>query len=178
MVAVDWMQRFAHVYSPLPFPFQIVPGMALTFAFYDALGTAWDTVAAHALPPPSDTSGGAQPSSPTALGGARALACGALGGTLAKLAVYPLDTVKKRAQVRGMARPAQLGAPLPAYASSAHALAHIARSEGVLRGWYKGTAPSLLKAGASAGLTFWTKEAAGGVLVHARAPWLTTDEAR
>ena len=142
--------RVAPLYSGIsPALLSIIPSMALTFAFFDALGAAWDSAADRRS-------------------SLRALLCGALSGTLAKLAVYPLDTVKKRAQVRGMSRAPELGEPLSLYRSSFHALVTIAREEGVVRGWYKGTTPSLLKAGLSAGLTFAAKEALGDALVMSR----------
>lgn len=88
---------------------------------------------------------------------ARSLACGALAGVLGKLAVYPLDTVKRRMQVQGMARSAAYGAPT-AYAGTLDALATIAREEGVIGGWYKGTVPALLKSAVSVAVTFWAYE--------------------
>ena len=110
--------------------------MALTFYFYEALGRQYDALLQQG-------GGGAAP------GAARSLVCGGLGGGLAKLLTYPLDTVKKRMQVH------------PAlYPSTARALLRIARSAEGPGGLFKGLAPALGKAAASSALGFGCYEGA------------------
>jgi len=94
-----------------------------------------------------------------------ALVAGAAAGVVGKLAMYPLDTVKKRLQVGGMQRSAAYGVTAN-YAGAVEALVRIAREEGVIAGWYKGTVPSLWKAAAGAALTFWGNEAATRLLAR------------
>eukprot|EP01112_Ceratiomyxa_fruticulosa_P017198 TRINITY_DN5316_c0_g1_i3.p1 TRINITY_DN5316_c0_g1~~TRINITY_DN5316_c0_g1_i3.p1 ORF type:complete len:331 (+),score=70.86 TRINITY_DN5316_c0_g1_i3:157-1149(+) len=70
------------------------------------------------------------------------LCCGAIAGTLSKLVVLPLDTIKKRMQVSGV----ELGY---GHKIEVHGVwdcaKKIAAKEG-FRGFYKGTVPSLYKA--------------------------------
>ena len=97
----------------------VVPAVGLTFALYEALvGLA-----------------GGRDASPTATAGA-----GAAAGTLAKLATYPLDTVKKRQQVGGRVvhwvPTAWAGGAVPpltmrAYGGILNATLSIVREEGV-----------------------------------------------
>jgi hypothetical protein len=101
------------------------------------------------------------------------LLAGGIAGTAGKLATYPLDTVKKRLQVAGMARAPVYGAAIVPYAGTLDALRRIAAEEGVLRGWYKGTAPSLVKAGGGAALMFWSYDAAARALAASGAAWAT-----
>jgi len=143
------------------------------FSLYEGLGAAWDARA----PAAAAALGGALPA---ALGGAppaealaqaRALLCGCAAGAGAKLLVYPLDTAKRRLQVQGFARAPALGPPPPRYAGAAHALASMAAGPEGARGWFKGLAPALAKAGASAALGFWAYEGAARALRGAGPPW-------
>lgn len=69
----------------------------------------------------------------------RAAVCGAAAGAAVKLATYPLDTVKRRAQAAGMARADVYGRPhAPVFRGTLPTLAEIAVEEGVVRGLYKG----------------------------------------
>lgn len=83
------------------------------------------------------------------------LVCGLASGLLAKLATHPLDVAKKRVQVAGLARSTAYGerVALVATRSLRGCLADIYRREG-FAGLYKGVAPSVLKAGPSAAITF------------------------
>ncbi|TYZ62911.1 hypothetical protein PybrP1_000340 [[Pythium] brassicae (nom. inval.)] len=125
--------------------FQIAPYMGLSFGLYASLNAA----------------AAARVDLAHASGAALALSyvgAGAVAGLLSKLAVYPLDTVKKRMQMRQVPRCATYGV-IPHYASSLACLRGILRREG-LRGLYKGTAPSLLKSVVAHSSTFATYEAA------------------
>jgi solute carrier family 25 (mitochondrial thiamine pyrophosphate transporter), member 19 len=161
----------------VPTLLQVAPALAITFATYDHTAKAWDKGVELLLErrrrrrdgggggegdrdkAPAPTS--APASTPHRSGGdqLKSLVCGAAAGTLGKLFVYPLDTVKKRLQTGGMQRAAVYGRSV-VYRGTWDALTRIAREEGVVRGLFKGTAPSLLKAGAAAALTFWSYESA------------------
>jgi hypothetical protein len=119
-------------------------------------GASTSATATPPLPPPLALSPGEAQ--------ARSLACGALAGVVGKLAVYPLDTVKRRLQVQGMARSHAYGAPAH-YAGTLDALVTIAREEGVVGGWYKGTTPALLKSAVSVAVTFWAYEGTLALLI-------------
>lgn len=153
----------------------------LQFYSYETVGRAIDTgytscVAAGfcgsdadrallAMPQHSRDGGAstAQPARLTAPADVRSLLAGALAGIIGKFVVYPLDTVKKRLQMSGVARPAAYG-PQETYTGAWDALVKIARKEGVVRGWYKGTVPSIMKAAMGAALTFWSYDAATRLL--------------
>lgn len=125
--------------------FQIAPYMGLSFGIYSSLNAAAATHVdlAHA----------------SALAVALSyVGTGAVAGLLSKLAVYPLDTVKKRMQMRQVPRCASYGV-IPHYATSWECLCAIVRLEG-LRGLYKGTAPSLVKSVVTHSSTFATYEVA------------------
>lgn len=113
---------------------------------------------------------------------------GAAAGTLGKLSVYPLDTVKKRAQTACMARAEVYGQPIAEYRGALHALRELAREDERLahgtepaaagggrglrllrfllppRAWFKGLGPSLLKAALSTAATFLAYEAASDAI--------------
>ena len=87
--------------------------------------------------------------------------------TLAKLATYPLDTVKKRQQVGGRVvhwvPTAWTGGAVPpltmrAYGGILNAALCIVREAG-LAGLDRGTVPSLLKAGLGGAVSFWCYKA-------------------
>jgi solute carrier family 25 thiamine pyrophosphate transporter 19 len=125
-----------------------------------------------APPEPPDPSGAAYGAGAGAVSGAgagagpsslRSLASGALAGTVGKLVVFPLDVVKRRMQAQSQQRDARYGAAREPYRGTLDALRSIAREEGP-RALLKGLAPSLLKAGAAAALTFWSYETAAARL--------------
>jgi solute carrier family 25 thiamine pyrophosphate transporter 19 len=131
-----------------------LPAGALLFGSYEGCKALWEG-AESKLQLAGAERGSSGPPSFSALQ-LKELLCGGLSGSAVKLALYPLDTVKRRLQVAGLQRPATLGPPLPPYASAASALLSIGRQEGwAAAGLYKGAAPALLKSGASAALTFW-----------------------
>lgn len=143
----------------------VAPGTALTFGFYEALGRAWDGVLAGT----SDSGGGVNGG--LAAASSKALVCGSVGGGLAKLAVYPLDTVKKRMQVeaRGGARQHHAAPPLSTTLST---FVGIVRGEGGVGALFRGLTPSLAKAMASSGLAFTFYEGACWGLVGLGHPWV------
>jgi solute carrier family 25 thiamine pyrophosphate transporter 19 len=89
---------------------------------------------------------------------------GAVAGLVSKLAIYPLDTVKKRMQMRHVPRCETYGI-IPKYSSSWACFVDVLRREG-LHGLYKGTVPSLLKSCVGTSATFATYELTLEVLRH------------
>jgi solute carrier family 25 thiamine pyrophosphate transporter 19 len=82
--------------------------------------------------------------------------CGLLAGLLAKLSTHPLDVAKKRYQVAGLQRSLKYGARVEkgrVTKSLSTCLAEIYRQEG-MRGLWKGSVPSIIKAAPNAALTF------------------------
>ena len=89
-----------------------------------------------------------------------AAACGFGAGTVARLIIHPLDVVKKRFQVAGLARSLRYGervAPA-AYANFASAFGAILKKEGVA-GFYKGLLPGVIKSAPASAITFAVYEA-------------------
>lgn len=131
----------------------LVPSMALQFALYDWAKRSWF--------------GGRESNNPLvhALGGA-------LSGIVSKLAVLPLDVLKKQMQIQGLyhhslrkdslshpSAPASAAGARPGRSSLAQATLAIYRVEG-FKGFFRGAVPSALKAGVSASLTFTCYEQA------------------
>lgn len=138
----------------------IVPSMALQFALYDWAKRSWF--------------GGRESNNPIvhALGGA-------LSGIVSKLAVLPLDVLKKQMQIQGLyhhslqkdasspkssssshpSAPAGAAGARPGRSSLIQATLAIYRVEG-FKGFFRGAVPSALKAGVSASLTFTCYEQA------------------
>ena len=73
---------------------------------------------------------------------------GTISGSLSKVIVYPIDTVKKRLQGQAVFGPGGV-----AYDSMLDCFRKIARQEGYL-GFYGGLLPSVLKTGIATGLSF------------------------
>lgn len=109
---------------------QIVPYMGMNFAIYDKL-TQGDTRVSQ--------SGYA----------------GSISGTISKVIVYPMDTVKKRLQAQAVFGPSG-----DVYEGMVDCIIKIYRHEG-LPSFYRGILPSVLKTGIATGLSFsiyrWTK---------------------
>ncbi|KAF2009825.1 mitochondrial deoxynucleotide carrier [Aaosphaeria arxii CBS 175.79] len=118
---------------------QIVPYMGLFFTSYEGLKPI---AASSALPLPFGTSDAA---------------AGIVASVLAKTAVYPLDTIRKRLQVQGPMRLKYVHRNIPVYAGVMKTLAHIWMHEG-RRGLYRGLTVSLLKAAPASAVTMWTYE--------------------
>lgn len=83
---------------------------------------------------------------------------GMLASVLAKTAVYPLDTVRKRLQVQGPSREMYVHRNIPEYRGGAlGTVKAILVKEGV-RGLYRGLTVALLKAAPTSAVTLWTYE--------------------
>lgn len=114
---------------------QIIPYMGINFAIYDRLTNPKDPRASYS----SNTS---------VLLSAYA---GSISGTVSKLIVYPLDTVKRRLQAQAF-----FGTSIQQphyYTSMTDCFYSIAKNEGVIS-FYRGLFPSVLKTGISTALTF------------------------
>ena len=83
--------------------------------------------------------------------------------------IHPLDVVKKRFQVAGLARSLRYGERVAAaeFSSFASAFGTILRKEGV-RGFYKGLTPGLIKSAPASAITFAAYEAASRFVATAR----------
>ncbi|TKA71651.1 hypothetical protein B0A49_04295 [Cryomyces minteri] len=118
---------------------QIVPYMGLFFAGYETLKIP---LARLDLP----------------FGSGDATA-GVLASVMAKTAVFPLDTIRKRLQVQGPMRGRYVHRNIPLYKGIAGTFRAILQREGV-RGLYRGLPVSLLKAAPASAVTMWTYERA------------------
>uniref|UniRef100_A0AAV1USD5 Mitochondrial thiamine pyrophosphate carrier 1 n=1 Tax=Peronospora matthiolae TaxID=2874970 RepID=A0AAV1USD5_9STRA len=137
--------------------FQIAPYMGLSFSIYSTLN---EVASKHR----SKKESGAINTWTSLSRALSYVGSGAVAGLLSKLAVYPLDTVKKRMQMRHVPRSEAYGV-IPMYSSSWRCFVDVLQREGV-RGLYKGTVPSLLKSVVSASATFATYELTLEVLQH------------
>ncbi|KAI9919206.1 hypothetical protein PsorP6_011677 [Peronosclerospora sorghi] len=137
--------------------FQIAPYMGLSFGMYSTL----KKVTVQDCSEQMDASLDMQMSLRIALS---YVGIGAVTGFLSKLAVYPLDTVKKRMQMRHVRRCETYGI-IPMYTSSWTCFLDILTREGVV-GLYKGTVPSVLKSVVAASATFSTYELTLRALRH------------
>ena len=79
---------------------------------------------------------------------------GFAAGVVAKMAVYPLDTLRKRYQVHGSALHTHKGVQGK---NIIEALTYIYQNEG-FRGFYRGSTLAILKAAPSTAITLWTFE--------------------
>lgn len=124
----------------------VAPQLAVTFGTYEQCGHVYDVLTG---------------TTSTKDGAFRAAFAGACAGTLGKLVVYPLDTVKKRLQVpmTDAARNIQQQPEASPVNTTWRVLTHMWKHEGVWS-WYKGVAPSVLKASGAAAITFTVYEAA------------------
>jgi solute carrier family 25 thiamine pyrophosphate transporter 19 len=86
--------------------------------------------------------------------------CGLIAGLIAKLVSHPLDVAKKRYQVAGLPRSLKYGARIDqqlAVKPLFSCLAEIYSAEGI-RGLWKGSIPSIIKAAPAAAVTFTAYE--------------------
>lgn len=119
---------------------EIVPYISLHFAFYEGLkGEVLKRTHGDHLRPDES------------------LFVGAVSGTGSKLLTMPLDNAKKLMQVEGQFQHA--GALSSPYRGIGHVLQRVWRKDG-FRGWFRGTAPSLVKAAPNSAITFAVYEAA------------------
>ena len=87
------------------------------------------------------------------MGVSKSLVCGSAAGVCAKVAVYPLDMVKKRLQVQGFEHGRIGFGQTQHYSGLRDCVLQVMREEGV-RGLYKGLSPSIIKAALSTALHF------------------------
>ncbi|KAG7397568.1 hypothetical protein PHYBOEH_000501 [Phytophthora boehmeriae] len=137
--------------------FQIVPYAGLSFGIYSTL----NELAVDYCNEKKGSNPQAWMSLSTALS---YVGSGAVAGLVSKLAVYPLDTVKKRMQMRHVPRCETYGV-IPEYSSGWRCFFDVLRYEGV-RGLYKGTVPSLIKSVVGHSCSFATYEMTLEVLRH------------
>lgn len=118
---------------------QIVPFMGIFFTVYETLRQPLGSLD---LP----------------FGGGEAMA-GTAASVIAKTAVFPLDTVRKRIQVQGPTRSRYVHKNIPDYGrlGTRGTLRTIMKMEG-MRGLYKGLTVSLFKAAPASAVTVWTYE--------------------
>mmetsp|Transcript_13661 Transcript_13661/g.23413 ORF Transcript_13661/g.23413 Transcript_13661/m.23413 type:complete len:356 (-) Transcript_13661:25-1092(-) len=115
----------------------IAPGLALTFGFYGWFKSiGWGDSAVHPV---------------------ANLGVGAMAGGLAKLAVYPLDLVKRRMQMQYSRATPQVGEWMGGTKTVLESLHRIVGRDGV-RGLYRGVIPALAKAVPATALTFTVYE--------------------
>ncbi|KAL7648159.1 UNVERIFIED_CONTAM: hypothetical protein RMT77_000061 [Armadillidium vulgare] len=79
--------------------------------------------------------------------------CGATAGVCAKVAVYPLDVLKKRMQIRGSEEMRRHFGTVVVYENIFDCVWKVTYYEGPIS-WFKGLKPSLIKSGAFSGLIF------------------------
>lgn len=125
---------------------QIVPYMGLFFAGYESLKPV---LASERISLPFGSSDAVS---------------GVVASVLAKTAVYPLDTTRKRLQVQGPTRSHYVHRNIPLYSGVISTIGHIWKNEG-RRGLYRGLTVSLLKAAPASAVTMWTYERAMGVML-------------
>ncbi|KAG7157824.1 mitochondrial thiamine pyrophosphate carrier-like [Homarus americanus] len=90
---------------------------------------------------------------------------GTAAGVCAKLAVYPLDVLKKRIQIRGFEEARRQFGKVVVYPSAWACIVRISQEEGILA-WYKGLWPAMLKSGCASGSIFITFEVTCRALSH------------
>lgn len=125
---------------------QIFPHAGLQFGFYAFFKSFWEmsfNIKKKDPYQPADVE--------------ESLVCGALSGICSKGIIYPLDMVKKRLQVQGFHEARGTFGKVQSYSGMLNCFKVVAKEEGVA-GFFKGLAPSTLKAGLSVALIFCTYE--------------------
>ncbi|XP_059647116.1 uncharacterized protein LOC132293594 [Cornus florida] len=118
------------------------PSIAISFSVYETLRSYW-----HSQRPNDSTV-------------VVSLACGSLSGIASSTATFPLDLVRRRMQLEGVAGRARV------YKTGlAGTFRHIIRTEG-LRGLYRGILPEYYKVVPSVGIVFMTYETLKKLLSH------------
>jgi len=147
---------------------QIIPAAGISFAVYEASHAAGAALAGKG----ADGAGGggaltggsarAMRRERPLLSVALASGAGVVSGVVSKLAVMPLDTVRRRLQSRGMGQRAAGVAPV-AESGAVDVARGIVRREGALALW-RGSGPAVLKAALGAWATFAAFDAAMALL--------------
>ncbi|XAR57098.1 hypothetical protein NMG60_11025121 [Bertholletia excelsa] len=139
---------FRGLYAGLsPTLVEIVPYAGLQFGTYDTFkrwAMAWNQFRYSARSASDDS-----------LSSFQLFICGLAAGTCAKAVCHPLDVVKKRFQIEGLARHPRYGARVEhrTYLNMYDALHRILQVEG-WPGLYKGIVPSIVKAAPAGAVTF------------------------
>ena len=141
---------------------EIAPASAIQFGVYALLRDVFCSESASS----SRTDGSSRRESLSPLLNA---ACGFGAGSVARVIIHPLDVVKKRFQVAGLARSLRYGERVATaeFSSFASAFATILRKEGV-RGFYKGLTPGLIKSAPASAITFAAYEVASRAIAKKR----------
>jgi hypothetical protein len=71
-------------------------------------------------------------------------AIGMISGAVAKVVVYPMDTIKKRLQIVGMERNIKVYGPIGKYSGTRDAITSIVKEEG-FQALYRGLIPAIMK---------------------------------
>ena len=139
---------------------EIMPASAIQFGVYALLRDI-------ACAPSSEA--GELRSKPNAISPLMNAACGFGAGSVARVIIHPLDVVKKRFQVAGLARSLRYGERVATaeFSSFASAFGTILRKEGAL-GFYKGLTPGLIKSAPASAITFAAYEVASRAIAKAR----------
>ena len=139
---------------------EIMPASAIQFGVYALLRDI-------ACAPSSEA--GEPRSTPNAISPLLNAACGFGAGSVARVIIHPLDVVKKRFQVAGLARSLRYGERVATaeFSSFASAFGTILRKEGAL-GFYKGLTPGLIKSAPASAITFAAYEVASRAIAKAR----------
>jgi solute carrier family 25 thiamine pyrophosphate transporter 19 len=141
---------------------EIAPASAIQFGVYALLR---DVVCSHS----ASSSRTDQSSRRESISPLLNAACGFGAGSVARVIIHPLDVVKKRFQVAGLARSLRYGERVATaeFSSFASAFATIFRKEGV-RGFYKGLTPGLIKSAPASAITFAAYEVASRAIAKRR----------
>eukprot|EP00117_Sycon_ciliatum_P014595 scpid58251/ scgid4761/ Mitochondrial thiamine pyrophosphate carrier; Solute carrier family 25 member 19 len=129
----------------------VFPQTGLQFSIYHSLSSLWTQTLGER----------------SVLGFPRSSVCGMAAGMLSKLAILPLDLMKKRLQVQGFEQAWSSVGQTRQYVGALDCARTVWLQEGIL-GFYKGTTPSLLKAGVSVALIFTSYEWCLDILCHLR----------
>lgn len=142
---------------------EIVPASAIQFGAYAALRNLATRGGVHGDGEIESRGGGSERRKMDDAGEGRIdpatnAACGFGAGTVARLIIHPLDVVKKRFQVAGLARSLRYGERVAPAANFASAFGAILKKEG-LAGFYKGLLPGVIKSAPASAITFAVYEA-------------------
>jgi len=122
---------------------QAGPNLAINYSVYESLRSRWlASSPGEKVPPVSVT-----------------LVCGSLAGIASSTITFPLDVIRRRMQMQGVAT----GVPWQ-YTGVSNAVADIARKEG-FRGLYSGLLPEYIKVAPGVAITYCTYEVMKSVLL-------------
>lgn len=137
---------FAFYRGFVPTIVQIAPFTGFQFCFYTVLVRVWDKMLRQI-----------DAQSESHIGALESLVCGSCAGTGAKMAVYPLDLMKKRLQMIGFEKMRGNFGTVKQYHGLLHLTRSILKHEGIV-GMFKGLVPSLVKAAVASGIGFLSYE--------------------